>query len=166
MEGRTLWLTGRPGAGKTTLARALAERLRAGGTATLVVDGDALRAGLSRDLGFSRADRAENVRRAAEVARLACEQGLVVVVALVSPFDDAREAAREVVGPARFLLVHVDAPLATCRARDPKGLYAAGTPDLSGDGAPYEPPPRADLRLDTSALGVEACVARLLEALG
>ncbi|MGA0831118.1 MAG: adenylyl-sulfate kinase, partial [Nitriliruptoraceae bacterium] len=120
----TVWLTGLSGAGKTTLAHAVADLLTAADRAAHVVDGDELRAGLSADLGFSLADRAEQVRRAGHVAMLLGDAGVVPLVALVSPVAADRDAVRALHGSGRFLEVHVATPLAVCEARDVKGLYA------------------------------------------
>jgi adenylyl-sulfate kinase len=153
---RTIWLTGLSGAGKSTLARALG---------WAVIDGDDLRRGLCSDLGFSPADRAENVRRAAHVARILNDAGVDVVVALISPLRAHRALAREIVG-AGFREAFVKAPLAVCEARDPKGLYARARrgelADFTGVSAPYEEPEAPDLTLDTSTLTVEECVQRLI----
>jgi len=165
----TWWLTGLPAAGKTTLARALATRLRADGKAVCVIDGDELRHGLSRDLGFSVQDREENMRRAAELAALLNAQGLHAVVALVSPTRSGRTQAAAIVGLGRFLEVHVSTSLEVCRARDPKGLYARASKDpavgLTGLQAPYEAPQAPYLSLDTASLSVDAAVRQLLHSL-
>ena len=161
-----IWLTGLPGAGKSTIANALEERLHAAGRHTMLIDGDQLRGGLNRDLGFSDADRAESVRRAAEVARLMVEAGLVVIVALISPFRADRAAARARFGTGTFIEVFVDAPLAECERRDPKGMYRrARSGQLSaftGIDSPYEAPEAPELRLATAEHGVDACVADVL----
>ena len=161
-----IWLTGLPGAGKSTIANALEERLHAAGRHTMLIDGDQLRGGLNRDLGFSDADRAESVRRAAEVARLMVEAGLVVIVALISPFRADRAAARARFGTGTFIEVFVDAPLAECERRDPKGLYRRARRGelaaFTGIDSPYEVPEAPELRLATAEQGVEACVAAVL----
>ncbi len=166
--GGVLWLTGLSGSGKTTLARAAEERLLDRGRLTTVLDGDTLRTGLNRDLGFSPEDRAENIRRFAEVARLLADVGALVLVSAISPYEADRAQARAVIGPERFRLIHVAAPLEVCRARDPKGLYARAErgelPGFTGVSAPYEEPPEADLRLDTGALALEAALELLLDA--
>ena len=125
----TFWLTGLPGAGKSTLAQALATELRARAVPACVLDGDELRAGLCRDLGFSTADREENMRRVAHLARLLNDQGICAIVALVSPTLAGRAAARRIVSPQTFVEIHVSTPLEVCQQRDPKGLYARTAQD-------------------------------------
>ena len=151
MSGAVVWITGLPAAGKTTLAEAVAAALRTRGQAVLVLDGDRLRSGLSRDLGFAHPARAEQVRRTAEVARIAAEQGLISIAALISPMRADRAAARAIVAPLPFIEVHLDADAALCRSRDPKGLWAearAGKRSgLPGHDAPYEAPEAPELRL-------------------
>ena len=168
-KGCVVWLTGLSGSGKSTVARALEARLVSLGVACYVLDGDGLRTGLNAGLGFSDADRRENVRRVAQVAAILRDAGLVAIVSLISPHAAERERARELVGADRFAEVFLDAPLAVCEARDPKGLYAkarAGEiPSFTGVSAPYEPPSRPDVVLRTAEEGVEACVSRLLEML-
>jgi bifunctional enzyme CysN/CysC len=148
-----LWITGLPRSGKSSLAYALEERLFAAGKVVQVLDGETLRRGLSRDLGFRDADRRENLRRAAEVARLNADAGLITIVALVSPLAADRRQARAIVGDDRFVEVFCDAPLAVCEARDEDGLYvrarAGEATNVTGVDAPYEPPTAPDLRLDT-----------------
>ena len=159
----TYWLTGLSGAGKTTLAHALAQHLRTLGQAVCVLDGDELRAGLCRDLGFSAADREENMRRTAELALLLNSQGVDVIAALISPTTAGRAAARQTIGTAHFIEIHVNTPLAVCQQRDTKGLYAKACQDssfaLTGVSVPYEPPNDADLCIDTSQLSLQQAVA-------
>lgn len=159
------WLTGLSGAGKSTIAQLVRERLLAAGRPCTILDGDALRAGLCRDLGFSEADRRENMRRVAELAVLFAQAGVIPIVALISPYRADRAAARARIG-AGFLEVFVDTPIAECRRRDVKGLYAradAGMlPQFTGVGAPYEPPEAPELRLDTTAEPAGALAARVV----
>ncbi len=122
-SGRIIWFTGLSGAGKSTIANALEVRLHAQGISTYLLDGDHLRIGLNRDLGFSKEDRIENIRRVAEVARMMLDAGLVVLACFISPFRAERELARMCIGKENFFEVFVDAPLALCEQRDPKGLY-------------------------------------------
>lgn len=165
----TLWLTGLSGAGKSTVAYAVEERLVRAGHACVVLDGDNLRHGLNRDLGFSPEDRGENIRRVAEVARLFNEAGLIVITSFISPYAADRENARAIIGPDRFVETYVAAPLEECERRDPKGLYAkarAGLiPDFTGVSAPYEAPAAPQLALDTVAESVPALVERVMEYL-
>ena len=169
--GAVLWLTGLSGAGKTTLAEAVAERLGAAGYPCYLLDGDRLRTGLNADLGFSPEDRTENVRRTAEVAALFADAGLLCIVSLISPYRADRERARQ--ATPRFHEIHVAADLATCEQRDTKGLYrrarAGELPAFTGVSAPYEAPTSPELRLDTHRESAQASVERLyryvLEAL-
>lgn len=148
-RARVLWLTGLPGAGKSTIADALERHLHDIGLHTYVLDGDNVRGGLNSDLGFTPADRAENVRRVGEVARLLLDAGLVVIVALVSPFRDDRRAVRKLFDADDFLEVWVNTPVEVCTERDPKGLYAkarAGAlPTMTGVGQAYEAPEQAEV---------------------
>ena len=165
---KVIWLTGLSGSGKSTIANALEKQLYASGMHSYILDGDNLRLGLNKDLGFTREDRAENVRRVSEVAKLMADAGLVVVVALVSPFAQDRIQAREVIGADQFLEVWVKTSAEVCAERDPKGLYkkaAAGNlPNLTGVGQEYEPPTGDALVLDGTE-SVEVNAARLLEEL-
>lgn len=167
--GRALWLTGLSGAGKSTLANALEVALHAQGRRTYVLDGDHLRHGLNRDLGFSEPDRSENIRRVAEVARLFVDAGTIVIAAFISPLRMQREAARALFPPGDFLEVFVDTPLAVAEARDPKGLYRKARSgqlrQFTGVDAPYEPPLEADLVLPTHLLSPAQCVQRLMALL-
>ncbi|MDH4147499.1 MAG: adenylyl-sulfate kinase, partial [Acidimicrobiia bacterium] len=166
-RGCTVFLTGLSAAGKTTLARALERALFDRGCATVRLDGENMRLGISRDLGFSAQERSENVRRAAEIARLVNDQGLVAVAALVAPKASVRERARSLVGSERFVEVFVDTPIEVCRSRA-AGLYAAADageiPQFPGVSATYDRPTDADLVLDTSE-SVERCVARIIDLL-
>jgi adenylyl-sulfate kinase len=164
-----VYLTGLSGAGKSTLAALLEQRLHERGMRTYVLDGDELRAGLCRGLGFSDADRIENVRRVTETARLMVDAGLLVITALISPFRAERDAARARFMPGEFLEVFVDAPLAVCEARDPKGLYArarAGTlTGMTGVDAPYEAPERPEVVVRGAEEDPASAAARLRDAL-
>ncbi len=165
--GRVVWLTGLPGSGKSTIADAAVRQLHALGVHTFVLDGDNVRMGLNKDLGFTPEDRAENVRRVAEVSKLMLQAGLVVFVALVSPYEADREAARSLFAPGEFIEVYVDTPFDVCAERDPKGLYAkaaAGTlPNMTGVGQGYEVPARPDLVL-RGVGDLDASVAQLIRA--
>jgi adenylyl-sulfate kinase len=166
MKPHVFWLFGYSGAGKSSLAEALRRRLEAErGMRALMLDGDRLRAGLCRGLGFSAEDRTENLRRAAEVARLGLESGLVVVAAFITPLERQRRLVAETVGRERLSLVHVDAALEVCRRRDVKGLYAraaAGTVGrLTGVSDVFEAPAAPDLRIETGSEALEASAERL-----
>jgi bifunctional enzyme CysN/CysC len=154
-----LWFTGLSGSGKSTIANLVERRLAAMGRHTYLLDGDNVRHGLTRDLGFSPEDRVENLRRVAEVAKLMVDAGLIVIAAFISPFRAEREAAKALFDAGEFLEVHIDAPIGLCEERDPKGLYGrsrAGTlKGLTGIDAPYEQPTAADLRIDTAKVGPE-----------
>ncbi len=160
------WLTGLSGAGKSTLAEALRSALQAQGRSVALLDGDALRAGLCADLGFSPEDRAENIRRSSEVARLMADVGLTVIVALISPYRFERDAARARFAPGQFIEVFVDTPLALAEARDPKGLYARARRgelrQFTGIDSPYEAPLAPELRITTASCSVAEAVAQLL----
>jgi bifunctional enzyme CysN/CysC len=164
-----IWFTGLSGAGKSTVANLVEKQLHASGRHTYLLDGDNVRHGLSCDLGFTDADRAENIRRVAEVARLMVDAGLIVLVALISPFRADRRIARELLGERGFFEVFVDAPLAVAESRDPKGLYRKARRgeirNFTGIDSPYEPPEHPDLRLDTVRLDAEAAADVVLEAL-
>ena len=165
----TLWLTGLSGSGKSTLAFELEQRVHRLGHACYVLDGDIVRHGLNRDLGFSPADRTENIRRVAEVARLFNDAGLIVITAFIAPYAKDREAARGIIGAERFLETYLTADLATCERRDPKGLYAKARDgqiaDFTGISAPYEVPANPALALDTALRSVDACTQDLLALL-
>jgi bifunctional enzyme CysN/CysC len=166
---RCVWFTGLSGSGKSTIANQLEQRLHAHGRHTYVLDGDNVRHGLNRDLGFTEADRAENIRRVAEVAKLMVDAGLIVIVAFISPFRAERQLARGLFEEGEFLEVFVDAPLDECERRDPKGLYAkARRGDLrhfTGVDSDYEAPEAPDLHLMTASSSVEECVAQVISRL-
>jgi bifunctional enzyme CysN/CysC len=170
-HGATVWLTGLSGAGKTTLARVLVEELEGQGTPAVLLDGDDVRCGLSSDLGFSAAHRAENVRRIGEVALLLARAGLIAAVAAISPYAVDRQGVRERHEGLRlpFFEVYVATPLAVCAGRDPKGLYeqaaAGAVAAFTGISDRYEPPTRPELVLSDPLLSVGTQVQRILELL-
>ncbi|HVQ74406.1 MAG TPA: sulfate adenylyltransferase subunit CysN [Candidatus Binatia bacterium] len=168
-QAATIWLTGLSGSGKSTLAFEVERRLVELGHACVVLDGDNIRHGLNRDLGFAPTDRRENIRRVAEVARLFNDAGLIVVTAFISPYVEDREMARAIVGAERFLETHLTADLPTCEGRDPKGLYArartGALADFTGVSALYEPPVRPTLALDTAGRSAEECAGEILDLL-
>jgi bifunctional enzyme CysN/CysC len=167
--GAIVWLTGLSGSGKSTIARELERVLFDAGRQVYVLDGDNLRHGLCADLGFSEADRVENIRRVGEVARLFADAGLIAIAAFISPYRDGRDAVRAAAAPVRFIEVYVNAPIEICEARDAKGLYArarAGEiPAFTGISSPYEPPVAADVELHTERQSVSDCVAAIVDAL-
>jgi len=169
--GATVWLTGLPSAGKTTLATALAERLRAESRAVEVLDGDVVRAALSPDLGYSRADRDANVARIGWVAERLASHGVLVIAAVISPFAAARDAVRAAheTRAVPFLEVHVATPAQVCAERDVKGFYArqrdGAMSGLTGVDGEYEPPPTPELRLDTNGRSVDDAVDELIALL-
>lgn len=168
-----LWFTGLSGAGKSTVADLVEQRLHALGKRTMILDGDNVRHGLNRDLGFSDADRIENIRRVGEVARLMVDAGLIVLVSFISPFRSERQMVRELMEPGEFLEIFVDASLEVCEARDPKGLYRKARtgqlPNFTGIGSRYEPPSAPELRLPAGEAPPEVLaeqVMALLQARG
>ena len=166
--GQTVWFTGLSGSGKSSLAFAVEEALVARGVAAYVLDGDNVRFGLNRDLGFSAADRTENVRRIGEVCRLFQDAGLVVLSAFISPYRADRDAVRALHPEGSFVEVFVDTPLEICEARDVKGLYARARtgeiPEFSGISAPYEAPDAPDITVDATR-PLSECVGVMLEHL-
>ncbi|MCA1941807.1 MAG: sulfate adenylyltransferase subunit CysN [Caenispirillum bisanense] len=164
-----LWFTGLSGAGKSTVADLVEQELHRMGRHTMLLDGDNVRHGLNRDLGFTDEDRVENIRRVAEVAKLMVGAGLITLVSFISPFRSERRMARELFGEGEFLEVFVDASLAVCEGRDPKGLYrkarAGQLPNFTGIGSPYEPPEAPELRLPAGEETPEALAARVVALL-
>jgi bifunctional enzyme CysN/CysC len=164
-----LWFTGLSGAGKSTIANLVESKLTARGVHTALLDGDNVRHGLNKDLGFTAADRVENIRRIAEVARLMTDAGLIVLTSFISPFRAERRLARDIAAPGEFVEIHVDTPLATVIARDPKGLYkralAGEIKNFTGVDQPYEAPEAAELTLDTSTSSAEALADRIVAEL-
>jgi len=165
----TVWCTGLSGSGKSTVAKALEARMFNDNRPVYRLDGDNLRFGINRDLGFSKEERRENIRRAAEVAKLFNDAGVSVICSLISPMREDRERAREIVGPESFVEVYLSAPISECERRDPHGLYrkarAGEISEFTGVSAPYEAPEQADLELDTSKLSVEESVELLIRKL-
>lgn len=166
-KGKVIWFTGLSGSGKSTIANALEVELHNRGHRTYLLDGDNVRQGLNKDLGFTDADRVENIRRIAEVAKLMMDAGLIVMTAFISPFRREREMARELVGEDNFLEVYVSTSLEVCEQRDVKGLYkkarAGQLPNLSGVGSPYEPPTAADFEINTANIDLQKTIMQLLE---
>lgn len=165
-KAAVVWFTGLSGSGKSTIAVALEKRLFSLGRHSYILDGDNVRHGLNRDLGFTDADRVENIRRVAEVARLMADAGLIVIVSFISPFRSERRMARELIGQGEFIEIFVDTPLDVCEARDPKGLYRKARmgqiPNFTGISSVYEAPENPEIRLDTSAQSVEQSVEQLI----
>lgn len=168
-QGAVIWLTGLSGAGKSTLALGLEARLFQLGCNVYVCDGDNIRHGLCGDLGFSREDRAENIRRVSEVAKLLLDAGLIVITAFISPDRAERERARQRIPPGKFIEVYCRCPLGVCEHRDVKGLYrrarAGEIPEFTGISAPYEVPDHPEIIVDTHRSSIAACVDQVMEYL-
>ncbi|MGA3798515.1 sulfate adenylyltransferase subunit CysN [Pseudomonas fluorescens] len=166
---RVLWFTGLSGAGKSTIANLVERKLHALGRHTYLLDGDNVRHGLNRDLGFTEADRVENIRRVSEVARLMLDAGLITLVSFISPFRAERDMARSLAGDGNFLEIFIDAPLALAEQRDPKGLYLKARrgelKNFTGIDSPYEPPVAPDIHIDTQHESAEAAAERIVQAL-
>ena len=172
LKGQTpkvLWFTGLSGSGKSTLANALEQRLHELGYHTYLLDGDNVRHGLNRDLGFQEEDRAENIRRVGEVSKLMLDAGLIVLVSFISPFKSERQQVRELLNPGEFFEVFVDTPIEVCEERDPKGLYKLARegklPNFTGISSPYEPPDNPELILNTHQMSQEENLKQLLSVL-
>jgi bifunctional enzyme CysN/CysC len=164
-----LWLTGLSGAGKSTIADLVEKQLLAAGRHTMLLDGDNMRHGLNRDLGFTDADRVENIRRVGEIARLMIQAGLIVVCSFISPFRAERRMVREMSAPATFLEIFVDTPLDECVHRDPKGLYAKAKAgkivNFTGIDSPYEPPEAPEIRIVTASTPPEIAARNIIDEL-
>lgn len=165
-KGKVIWFTGLSGSGKSTLANALEVELHRQGKHTYILDGDNIRLGLNKDMGFTDTDRAENIRRIAEVAKLMMDAGLVVITAFISPFRREREMARELIGHDSFAEVYVSTPLSVCEQRDPKGLYKKARigqlSNMTGIDSPYEKPERPSLSIDASKISIDDAAKQLV----
>ena len=168
-RGKVFWMTGLSASGKTTIAEAFEKTLLERGLRTYILDGDNLRQGLNKDLGFVEADRIENIRRVAEVAKLMIDARLIVIAALISPYKSGRDAARALFGKGDFVEVYIDAPLDVAEKRDPKGLYKKARngeiPNFTGIDSSYEVPEQPELHLQTAELTVKQSVQQLMEYL-
>lgn len=165
-KGGIIWFTGLSGSGKSTLANALEDRLNKAGVRTYVLDGDNIRNGLNKDLGFSDEDRVENIRRIGEVSKLMLDAGVVVMTAFISPFRADRDIVRGLVGKGEFIEVYAEADLDICEERDPKGLYkkarAGEIPEFTGISSPYEAPESAEITINTGKSEIPDCIEELV----
>lgn len=168
-RGAILWFTGLSGAGKSTLAHAVEEELHRSGCRTIVLDGDNVRHGLCKDLGFSKEDRVENIRRIGEVAKLFMEAGVIVLTAFISPFRQDRQHVRDMVPKGDFIEIFCDCPIEICEARDVKGMYrkarAGDLPEFTGVSSPYEMPHQPELAVETGVEDLALCVEKVKGAL-
>ncbi len=164
-RSKILWFTGLSGAGKSTLANALEDKLHKQNIRTFLLDGDNVRKGLCKDLGFSDADRTENIRRIGEISKLILDAGTMSLTAFISPFRKDRQIVRDLVEQGDFIEIYCDAPLSVCEDRDPKGLYKKARngeiPDFTGISSPYEPPINPEIILDTDKKTVEECIDQI-----
>ncbi len=169
-KGVMLWFTGLSGSGKSTVAIALERELQQRGLLCRILDGDNIRSGINSNLGFSAEDRRENIRRIAEVGKLFVDTGIIIIAAFISPTEEIREMAQEIIGKDDFKEIYISTPLEECERRDVKGLYARArrgeVKNFTGISAPFEAPAHPALTLDTSRLPLEESVKRLLEFLG
>ena len=168
-KGCVIWFTGLSGSGKSTVANQVAAHLHQSGRITYVLDGDNIRHGLNKNLGFSPEDRQENIRRIGEVAKLFADAGLITTTAFISPYRQDRDAVRDIMSPDRFIEVFVDCPLEVCENRDPKGLYkkarAGELKGFTGIDAPYEAPQSPELVVNTNELDVAGCTEQVIDYL-
>lgn len=168
-HGVMVWFTGLSGSGKSTVAIALERELHKRGLLCRILDGDNIRSGINNNLGFSEEDRVENIRRIAEVSKLFIDTGIITIAAFISPNNDIREMAADIIGKEDFIEVYVNTPLAVCEQRDVKGLYKKARKgeikNFTGISAPFEAPANATLELDTSVLSLEESVNKLLEVI-
>jgi adenylylsulfate kinase len=168
-KGIAIWFTGLSGSGKTTIAVALEKELHTKGYLTQVLDGDNIRTGINNNLGFSDADRTENIRRIAEVTKLFVHSGIITICCFVSPTEEIRAIAKKIIGPADFIEVYVNTPLEICEKRDVKGLYAKARKgeikDFTGINAPFEAPAAPAIELRTNEATIEASVKKIIEKL-
>jgi len=168
-RGVVLWFTGLPASGKSTVANEVAHMLHERGHLAYVLDGDNIRHGLNKDLGFSPEDREENIRRIGEVANLFADAGIIAITAFISPYRRDRDRVRKLLGEGRFIEVYVNCPLEVCERRDPKGMYARARrgeiPEFTGISAPYEPPEAPEIELRTDLMSVEQCARVVVEYL-
>ena len=168
-QPHVIWLTGLSGSGKSTMASSLEKELISRGFKTYLLDGDAIRSGLNKDLGFSVEDRHENIRRIAEVSKLMHDAGLIVITAFISPFRAERQMVRELIPEGEFIEVHIDTPLAEAEARDVKGLYkkarSGALKNFTGIDSPYEAPLTPEIRIDTTAMTADEAADAIIEAL-
>lgn len=164
-----LWLTGLSGSGKSTIANALESYLNQSGYHTALLDGDNLRFGLNKDLGFSVEDRSENIRRIGEVGKLFVEAGIIVIASLISPFQKDRKMVRDLFSENEFIEVYISTPLGVCESRDPKGLYKKARigeiPNFTGIGSPYEEPTNPEIKIDTNAYEISLCIDIIIKKL-
>ncbi len=168
-KGIVLWFTGLSGSGKSTLANALNESLHKRGLSTFILDGDNIRHGLCKDLGFSDEDREENIRRIGEVANLFMNAGIITITAFVSPFKNDREKVKNIIGPQDFIEVYCAASLNVCESRDTKGLYKKARKgeikDFTGISSPYEPPSKPNIVVETGSLDIKNSVQKIIDYL-
>jgi len=166
-SAKIIWFTGLSGSGKSSIANILEKKLQALGKHTITLDGDNMRHGLNRDLGFTAADRVENIRRVGEVAKLMVNSGLICITSFISPFESERKMARSLVSENEFIEVFIDAPLSVCEERDVKGLYAKARsgeiPNFTGISSPYESPENPEIRIDTTKQSPEEAANQIIE---
>jgi bifunctional enzyme CysN/CysC len=164
---RIIWFTGLSGSGKSSIANILEKKLQSLGKHTITLDGDNIRHGLNRDLGFTEADRVENIRRVGEVAKLMLNSGLICITSFISPFESERAMARSLVSENEFVEVFVDTPLSVCEERDVKGLYAKARsgeiPNFTGISSPFEDPKNPEIRIDTTKISAEEAANQIIE---
>lgn len=168
-RSKVLWFTGLSGSGKSTIAQGLEARLYSDGFLTQVLDGDNIRSGINNNLGFSLADREENIRRVAEIAKLYLHSGVITIVSFISPTREAREYARRIIGEDDFLEIYINAPIEVCEARDVKGLYQKARRgeirEFSGIDSPYEAPEHPSLEIKTDMMSIESSIDRICDYL-